>query len=140
MISNYRMSASVIVILLFFGLSVFAGEGVLYSGPDALNLDPCPAADRIYQLNFNKKMLYIPDSEDQVWDLLGKMSSSNQDDATRAIVSLALAGNLEAFTKLLNAKNANGLRLYCAYYQNANEKNGVELPSSKPFIQNFNSY
>jgi hypothetical protein len=126
MISNYRISASVIVIFLFCGLSVFAGEGVLFSGPDALNSDPCPAADRIYQLNFNKKILYIPGPEDQVRDLLGKISSSHQDEATRAIVSLALAGNLEAFTKLLNAQNANGLSLYCSYYQNANEKKCID--------------
>ncbi len=120
MILNYRLSASVIVIFLFCGLRVFAGEGVLFSGPDAVNSDPCPAADRIDQLNFNKKILYIPSSEDQVRDLLGKISSSNQDEATRAIVSLALAGNLEAFTKLLNAQNTNGLSLYCSYYQNSN--------------------
>ncbi len=126
MILNYRISASVIVIILFCGLSVFAGEGVLFSGPDALNSDPCPAADRIDKLNFNKKILYIPDSEDQVRDLLGKISSSNQDEATRAIVSLALAGNLEAFTKLLNAQNTNGLSLYCSYYQNSNEKKCID--------------
>jgi len=126
MILNYRFSASVIVIILFCGLSVFAGEGVLFSGPDALNSDPCPAADRIDKLNFNKKILYIPDSEDQVRDLLGKISSSNQDEATRAIVSLALAGNLDAFTKLLNAQNANGLSLYCSYYQNSNEKKCID--------------
>ncbi len=126
MISNYRISASVIVIFLFCGLSVFAGESVLFSGPDALNSDPCPAVDRIYQLNFNKKIRYIPSPEDQVRDLLGKISSSHQDEATRAIVSLALAGNLEAFTKLLNAQNANGLSLYCSYYQNANEKKCID--------------
>ena len=126
MILNYRISASVIVIFLFSGLSVFAGEGVLISGPDALNSVPCPAADRIDQLNFNKKILYMPDSEDQVRDFLGKISSSNQNEAARAIVSLALAGNLEAFTKLLNAQNATGLSLYCSYYQNANEKKCID--------------
>ena len=126
MILNYRFSASVIVVFLLYGMSVFAGEGVLFSGPDAFNSDSCPAADRIDQLNFNKKILYIPDSEDQVRDLLGKISSSNQDEATRAIVSLALAGNLEAFTKLLDAQNANGLSLYCAYYQNADEKKCID--------------
>ena len=126
MILNYRISASVIVILLFCGLSVFAGEGVLFAGPDALNSNPCPAADRIDQLNFNKKILSIPGTEDQVRDLLGKISSSNQNEATRGIVSLALAGNLEAFTKLLNAQNPNGLSLYCSYYQNANEKKCID--------------
>ena len=126
MILNNRISASVIVIILFCGLSVFAGEGVLFSGPDTLNSDPCPAADRIDQLNFNKKILYIPKSKDQVRDLLEKISSSNQNEAARAIVSLALAGNLKAFTKLLNSQNANGLSLYCSYYQNANEKKCID--------------
>ena len=126
MILNYRFSASVMVVFLLYGMSVFAGEGVLFSGPGALNSDPCPAADHIDQLKFNKKILYIPDSEDQVRDLLGKISSSNQDEATSAIVSLALAGNLEAFTKLLDAQNANGLSLYCAYYQNADEKKCID--------------
>ena len=102
MILSYRFSAFVIVVFFLYGMSVFAGEDVLFSGPDALNSDPCPVADRIVQLNFNKKILYMPDSEGQVRDLLGTIFSSNQDEATRAIVSLALAGNLEAFTKLLN--------------------------------------
>jgi hypothetical protein len=107
-------------------LSVFAGEGVLFTGPEALNSTPCPAADHIVQLNFNKKILYIPDSEDQVRELLGEIFSSNQDEATRAIVSLALAGNQEAFTKLLNTQNVNGLRLYCSYYQNPDEKKCID--------------
>jgi hypothetical protein len=106
MILSYRFSAFVIAVFFSYGMSVFAGEGVLFSGPDALNSDPCPAADRIDQLNFNKKILYMPDSEDQVRDLLGTIFSSNQDEATRAIVSLALAGNLEAFTKLLDVKKS----------------------------------
>jgi len=107
-------------------LSAFAEGGILFSGPGVFNPDLCPAADRTEQLNFNKKILYIPDSEDQVRDLLGNISSNNQDEAGRAIVSLALAGNLKAFNKLLNAPNANGLRLYSSYYQNANEKKCID--------------
>ena len=125
MIANCRTSTFVIVFLLFCGLSAFAEGGDLFSAPEVLEPDLCPAADRVEQLNFNKKPLYIPDSEDQVRDLLGRISSSNQEEASRAIIALALAGNLEAFNELLNAQNVNGLRLYCSYYQNANEKKCV---------------
>jgi len=126
MIANCRISAFVIVLFLICGLSAFAEGDIPFSGAGVFNPDLCPDADRTEQLNFNKKILYIPDSEDQVRDLLGNISSNNQDEAGRAIVSLALAGNLKAFNKLLNAPNANGLRLYSSYYQNANEKKCID--------------
>jgi len=126
MIANHRNSAFVIIFFLFCGLGPFAEGGDLFSAPGVLNPDLCPAADRIEQLNFNNKPLYTPDSEDQVRDLLGKVFSNNQDEANRAIVALALAGDLKAFDKLLNAPNVNGLSLYCSYYQNVDKRKCID--------------
>jgi len=126
MIANFRTSVFAIVIFLFYGLSTFAEGDDLFPETGVLNPDLCPEADRITQLNFNQETLHIPDSEDQVRDLLGKISSSNQDEASRAIVALALAGNLEAFHLLLTTPNLNGLGLYCSYYQNASGKKCID--------------
>ena len=126
MILNYRNKASIIFIFFFCGLNGYAGESIQFSEPVVLNFDPCPAAERIDSLNFNKKILAIPVSEDQILNHLGKISSSNRDEARRSIVSLALAGNVEAFTKLLHNQHVNGLRLYCSYYQNTDEKKCID--------------
>jgi len=98
MFAKYRINGLVMVLFLMCSLSAFADSGIPFS-------DLCPAADRIEQLNLNKEPLYLPDSEDQIKDLLGRIFSSNQDEANRAIIALALAGNLQAFNELLNAQN-----------------------------------
>ncbi|MDP3260439.1 MAG: hypothetical protein Q8M34_07630 [Thermodesulfovibrionales bacterium] len=100
---------------------------------------PCPNADRIYQANFNNEDLQIPNTEDQVRDFLGNISSNKKEISDRAIVSLALSGNLEAFKKLLREGNDDGLFLYSSFYQNDNGTKCIDPILEKAVVEHLST-
>lgn len=134
--SMYRF---LILTLIFIpALSVSANDVVRNTGSAIIDSATCPNADRIYQIDFNNEILLIPNTEDEVQDLLGNISSNKKDVSDRAIISLALMGNLEAFKKLLNEGNNNWLRLYCSYYQNANGTKCIDPLLEEAVIEHLN--
>ena len=90
----------------------------------------CPKGDHHKSINMNGRLISIPKILDEK-ELLTRLNSKDVQESRTAAVSLALGGNLKAFSTLLENRDLNLLRIYGWNYQNRNGNRCVD-----PFIEN----
>ncbi len=90
----------------------------------------CPKGDHHKSINMNGRTISAPKIPDEE-ELFSQLRSGEEKESLRAAISLALGGNLEAFSYLLEKRDLNLLRLYGWNYQNRNGSRCVD-----PFIEN----
>jgi hypothetical protein len=90
------------------------------------NLERCPPAKHDDHIRLNGNVVSIPKDIHQGKKFLDQIHSPDKDESFSAIMSLALAGNLDAFNQLLGLENPEKLRFYCSFYQNQDELQCVD--------------
>lgn len=98
-----------------------------------------PAVDRpksIFHSN-TKQVITPPASPGETEFLMRQMSSEDITARTVAIMALALGGNIDAFTKLLDSEDASGIFIYALKYSNADGTRCLDPVIEKAIIEHL---
>lgn len=90
----------------------------------------CPMASPAKSINLNGRILAPARSPEQEEAYLETLRSSDGEELNRAVIALALGGNLRAFKNLLESRNLNLLSMFGGFYQNKDATRCVD-----PFIE-----
>ena len=120
---NIELSRILVLVVLLSIPGSFAFADIGWIAADYPGL--CPAGDHHQSINMNGRPISRPKIIDEK-ELLDKLRSGNEQESFTAAVSLALGGNLKAFSYLLEKRDLNLLRMYGSYYQNINGSRCVD--------------
>lgn len=118
---------SVLVVLLTIPGSFSFADTALTTADSPLL---CPKAEHHKSINLNGRIISAPKVPEEK-ELLNRLRSEDEKESRTAAISLALGGNLEAFSILLEEKDMDLLRIYGWNYQNRSGGRCVD-----PFIEN----
>ena len=119
---------SILVVLLSISASfVFAETGLATVNSTVL----CPKGDHQKGIVRNGRTISVPKILEEK-ELLKRLRSGEEKESLTAAISLALSGNLKAFSFLFKKRDLNLLRIYGSYYQN---RNGIRCID--PIIENM---
>jgi hypothetical protein len=131
-----RIDIGIIAILIVFFLNpssyAFADTALLTADYPFL----CPKGDHQRSISLNGRTISVPKILEEK-KLLKSLRSGDERESLTAAISLALAGNLKAFSVLLEERDQNLLRLYDSYYQNRNGSRCVDPLIEKEIIESF---
>jgi HEAT repeat protein len=96
----------------------------------------CPNGDHQKSINLNGHTISVPKILEEK-ELFKRLRSGNEKESLTAAISLALGGNLKAFSFLLKERDLNLLSLYGAYYQNRNGSSCVDPLIEQKIIESF---
>jgi hypothetical protein len=125
---NELLSRTLVLVVLFSISGSFAFADTQLVTVDSPVL--CPKGNHHKSINMNGRPISVPKILDEK-ELLEKLRSEDEEEALTAAISLALGGNLKAFSLLLEKRDMNLLRMYGWNYQNRNGHRCVA-----PFIEN----
>jgi hypothetical protein len=96
----------------------------------------CPKGDHQKSISLNGRTIGIPKILEEK-ELLKRLDSGDEDESRTATISLALSGNVKAFSLLLRKKDLNLLSLYGSFYQNRNGSRCVDPHIENKIIESF---
>jgi hypothetical protein len=96
----------------------------------------CPKGEHQKGISLNGRTITVPKILEEK-ELLERLRSGDEKESLTAAISLALSGNLKAFSFLLEKRDLNLLRLYGSYYQNRNGSRCLDPLIEKEIIELF---
>jgi hypothetical protein len=96
----------------------------------------CPKGDHHKSISMNGRTINMPKILEEK-ELFEKVNSRDEKESRTATISLALSGNLKAFSVLLEKRNLNLLSLYGSFYQNRNGSRCVDPHIENKIIESF---
>jgi HEAT repeat protein len=96
----------------------------------------CPKGEHQKGISLNGRTISIPKILEEK-ELLKRLRSGDEKESRTAAVSLALGGNLKAFSFLLEKRDLNLLSIYGSYYQNRNGSRCVDPIIENKIIESF---
>jgi len=123
------------IAVLFFLLSIPGSFAFAKTAQDIADYYAlCPKGDYQKSIVLNKRPISVPKILEEK-ELLKTLRSENENETRTAAISLALGGNLEAFTFLLTKRDLNLLSLYGSYYQNRNRSRCIDPKIENKIIE-----
>jgi hypothetical protein len=101
------------------------------------DLELCPPGKPHLFINFEGQKITAPASPDEKLTVIEKAGSQDKDEAQKAVMAMALAGNLHTFRDLLKNKDTRLLQSYAISYQNSNRTVCIDPEIEDAVIEHF---